>query len=694
MSDWNELAELNRQIEDERNEKSNDSTYHTDALTAFVNTDTTVASTRGTLQLDEEDEVFHCSELQIDSPKDEVEKSVENTTSDSQLHDRELSYEEGQCDTNRTVLETLREVDTSEKNSIVAIVADLVKGVTQTIEKDQMVQKNEPNRQSEDTPNTVCEVLQHVTAMSAVATDTSPPVIGSIDPSNVRDPRLRKRFMEMASLSTPLPPIEEVSQVVHVDYQSVDLEDRDAYDNLQQMTSNDSENMEHQQPKKFTQLVFDGNIRITTFVEFVDKMPDEDFEDDSEDKGVEPPNPSKAINSLDISRNGLIVAASTLDHNFILWNLETKAEAVIPVAKYGANHVTLLPSGDQAITSSTKTNNDLRLLSTHDFSYVRYFKGHTGQVCSLSVSSEGRNILSAAALDKKIFLFDVLQEKHIAVINLDSLPPSFRVHGSDFYGKGWSGLGTPPKPRIIGLPQPVVSFDPGNVVFGIMCRSNDEILKLYDMRNYTNGPFLTVKHDWTESLLNAFPKDSEDHTLKMSMMTAIGSEFNDMKFSPDGSYILINTNGPLFYVLDAVSGNLINIFGRKHREYDNTFSYPNYSPGISNLPEVSFSHDSHYLLGGNGDLNDPRIYVWSVETGEEVGIINKSCPKVTGRYSNHPHFGICYLKVNPVYQSIVVGGGRRISVYSPKFDAVSHAMKSSSRGRRLSAGSDNLHLFD
>lgn len=523
-------------------------------------------------------------------------------------------------------------------------------------------------------------------------------ISGVADPASIRDPRLRRRMVAMTPVFAAVPPVEEVippavtgSQDDGDNIEIVSETRRDIYS--EELTQLDRNNA--QKEKTFIQYIEDGNMRICSFAEFVDSMPTDVLseEDDSEDEGLEPPSPSGAINSLDISKDGMIVAASTLDHNIILWNLEAKSEFVMPVYKYGANHVSILPGGDQAITSSTKTNNDLRMLSWANpsaLSYVRYFHGHTGQVCSLSVSSDGRNIISAAALDKKIFLWDILHEKPVGKIDLMPIPPSFRVYDSNIYGKGWHGSGPPPKPRVVGFPQPVVAFDPANVVFGMMCKSNDEILKLYDMRNYSNGPFLTVKHDFTGKLLSSYPKDSDDTTLKMSMITAIGSEFNDMKFSPDGQYILVNTNGPLFYVLDALTGNLVNVFGRKHREYDNSFSYPNYSPGISNMPEVSFSHDSQYVLGGNGDLNDPRIYVWSVETGEEVGIINKKTPRITGRYSNHPHFGMCYLKVNPVYMSIVVAGGRRITVYAPRFDDPMTSRKS--KRRRLSSEDESLYF--
>ena len=368
-----------------------------------------------------------------------------------------------------------------------------------------------------------------------------------------------------------------------------------------------------------------------------------------------------AINSLDLSLDGNIVAASTLDHNMILMNISNRKKIdrhVMPVQKYGANHVKILPSGDQAITSSTKTNDDLRLLSFSNpshVSYVRYFKGHSGQVCSLSVSSDGRHVVSAAPVEKKVFLWDILVEKPVGVLNLGSLPPSFRTFS---YGSGLTDPGHPPKPRNIACPQTVVSFDTScspAQVFGIMSRpGDDEVLKLFDLRNFSKGPFLSVKHGLFDSLNKAYPMESQDRELKMSIITALGSEFNDFKFSPDGRYILINTNGPLFYIFDSISGQLINTFGRKHRSYNNTFH-----SGLTVSPEISFSQCSQYVLGGNGSPSDPRIYVWSVLSGEEVGIINKEAQSVL----SNPNFAINFTKSCSRHYSLVTAGGRRLSLY-------------------------------
>ena len=370
-----------------------------------------------------------------------------------------------------------------------------------------------------------------------------------------------------------------------------------------------------------------------------------------------------SINSLDVSPDGNLVAASTLDNNIILMSIDERhpERHIMPVQKYGANHVTILSSGDQAITSSTKTNNDLRMLSfanPKEMSYVRYFKGHTNIVCSLSVSEDGRNIISAAAFDKKVFLWDVLIEKPVGVLNLSLLPKDFNIYPDDFYGPGWKASTPSPKPRLIAFPQPVVTFDPSSLVFAVMSShvGNNEVLKMFDIRNYSKGPFLTVNHDFCHSLLAKYPKNSDDAELKMSLITALSSDFNDLKFSPDGKYLVVNTNGPLFYILDALTGELINVVGRKYRQYNNTFPH-----GICCSPEVSFSPDSQFIVGGNGDFNDPRLYIWSVETGEEVAIVNKDAKSNT----NNPNFGMNFVKFNPRFMSLVTAGGRRISVYEP-----------------------------
>lgn len=375
-----------------------------------------------------------------------------------------------------------------------------------------------------------------------------------------------------------------------------------------------------------------------------------------------PPLGQCGFNSIDISPEGDIAAGSTGDGQMVVINLrDPKHKTIFPVAKYGANHLHILPNSKLMVHSSTRTNNDLRLMSFERSlltpgmnEYIRYFRGHKGEVCSLSVSADGRNIISATAIEKKVLLWDVLVDQPIGAMDFSSYTPIMRTYPPNYFGEDITV-----KPRFLAAPQPVVAFDSGSVsstVFAVMLRAQGEILKLYDMRNFQKGPFKSVTHKMFDEMVENFPTGvSKD--LRMTAITALGADFNDMKFSPDGKLILLNTNGPFFFILDAFTGELVQVVGRRHREYNNSWKEI-----MSNtvMPEVSWSSDSRYVVGGNSARNDPRIYVWSVDNGKEVGIINKEARSEVPNVN----FAVNFVRCNPRTVGIVAAGGRRISLYS------------------------------
>ena len=67
---------------------------------------------------------------------------------------------------------------------------------------------------------------------------------------------------------------------------------------------------------------------------------------------------------------------------------------------------------------------------------------------------------------------------------------------------------------------------------------NSSSVKLYDLRSFDKGPFVT------------FPVEKSREEL------AAGSEWTGLKFSPDGRSILIQSNSPHLRLLDAYLGAL------------------------------------------------------------------------------------------------------------------------------------------
>ncbi len=109
----------------------------------------------------------------------------------------------------------------------------------------------------------------------------------------------------------------------------------------------------------------------------------------------------------------------------------------------------------------------------------------------------------------------------------------------------------------------IANFDPQGVVFAVGLQK-DSSIRLYDMRNYTSGPF-----KW-----NKFENDSSF------------SEWQQLKFSPNGQMIAISTNGTKMRVIDSYSLHEISVLSGMKNELK------------VNL-ELSWSPDSQLLFCGS-----------------------------------------------------------------------------------------------
>lgn len=83
--------------------------------------------------------------------------------------------------------------------------------------------------------------------------------------------------------------------------------------------------------------------------------------------------------------------------------------------------------------------------------------------------------------------------------------------------------------------RPVSAFDPEGLIFA--AGVNSESIKLYDLRSFDKGPFVTF-------LLN---QEKE-------------CDWTGLKFSKDGKTILISTNGSIIRLIDAFHGTPLQTF--------------------------------------------------------------------------------------------------------------------------------------
>jgi COMPASS component SWD2 len=369
-----------------------------------------------------------------------------------------------------------------------------------------------------------------------------------------------------------------------------------------------------------------------------------------------------AINSIDFDPDGNFLAASTGDDSIIVLDLKQQVpgKVIIPCKKYGANLIKML-NNHTAVHSSTRTDtnanagaantNGLRWLDLANHKYIRYFNGHVGLVCSLDVTANARTIISAAAVEKKVLLWDVDQCSPTACLKLQTESIELRKWDTSGFGNEVPNM----MPRTIALPQPVVTFDPTNTVFAVACRETSEYIRLYDRRNFSKGPFKTWNYNLVDRIYECFPKGGSLDA-RMCAITALSSDFTDIKFSPNGRIILINTSGPYFYLFDAFTGKLKRTILRgEGRTYKNDFAKP-----AIRAPEVSFTPDSEYLIGGNGSPSDPRIYCWSVRSGKVIAILRNNRRKGD---SSQLNLAVNYVRHNPVNYTIASAGGQRISLF-------------------------------
>jgi COMPASS component SWD2 len=127
---------------------------------------------------------------------------------------------------------------------------------------------------------------------------------------------------------------------------------------------------------------------------------------------------------------------------------------------------------------SGQTSSDIKYLCVYDNRYIRYFRGHTMGITSLSMNPVNDMFISASN-DETIRLWDLSSPNSLGKVNL---PPNHYGHHIAYH-------------------PPLCSFDSTGLVFGVLHNSS---LKLFDSRNYSNGPFE-----------NIFPKHA---TLKKSML--------------------------------------------------------------------------------------------------------------------------------------------------------------------------------
>ena len=151
--------------------------------------------------------------------------------------------------------------------------------------------------------------------------------------------------------------------------------------------------------------------------------------------------------------------------------------------------------------------------------------------------------------------------------------------------------------------QPAASvcgaYDQEGVVFGVY--TDDHLIRMYDARNYQDGPFAKFSL-YDNSILSVL--DPYLARLQAPNANAKKLHAHDIKFSPDGNQLLVATNRGVFLHLDAFEGQLLHMFTNHEAN----------QRGDVKLG-TAYSADGAYVTTGS---EDGRIFVYRASNGEHV----------------------------------------------------------------------------
>uniref|UniRef100_A0AC34F2Y1 Uncharacterized protein n=1 Tax=Panagrolaimus sp. ES5 TaxID=591445 RepID=A0AC34F2Y1_9BILA len=206
------------------------------------------------------------------------------------------------------------------------------------------------------------------------------------------------------------------------------------------------------------------------------------------------------ISSLDFSADGTKLITTAENNHISLYDvLKGDTVKIINSKVYGAGFVLFGAHPETIVVSSTLKDHTVRYMSLYDNKCIRVFSGHTGRITNMKLSPI-RDVLITCSDDKTVRLWDIRQNEC--------------THKMD--------AGT------IGA---VASVDPEGLVAAIGLDSTT--IKLFDFRNMGDGPFQTFPFD-----------DPPTRT------------WTNIKFSPLGNYIMVNTNTPAVILVDAFQAEL------------------------------------------------------------------------------------------------------------------------------------------
>lgn len=244
------------------------------------------------------------------------------------------------------------------------------------------------------------------------------------------------------------------------------------------------------------------------------------------------------IQTIDFDDNGVhCLTTSEHDESIQLYDCRTgKHIKTVYSKKYGVSIARFTHNNMNCVYASTKEDDTIRYLSLHDYSYIRYFKGHKNRVTGLEVSPVNDMVLSSS-LDHSVRIWDLRSAACQGLLNI-------------------------PAPSL-------VAFDATAMVFAVAAQ-NLSIVSLYNVKMYDQGPFLSWKTTEVPSSLT----------------------WTKIEFSNNGKYVLLGTSQN-HYLYDSYTGEYLATLVVPE-------PLPERGPGSSISSSVAFTIDGSYVAGGGG----------------------------------------------------------------------------------------------
>ncbi|KAF2646204.1 WD repeat-containing protein-like protein [Massarina eburnea CBS 473.64] len=277
------------------------------------------------------------------------------------------------------------------------------------------------------------------------------------------------------------------------------------------------------------------------------------------------PSSATSITSLDFDDTGELAIVARNDNTLQIYNCkEGKHAKELKSQKYGVHLARFSHHAQSIIYASTMIDDTIRFLSTHDNSYIRYFKGHSDTVTSISLCPSSDQFISCSR-DNTVRLWNLGSPNYFGLLNLHA--PYLAV------------------------------YDPSATVIAIASPPTHSVL-LYDVRNFDKPPFASF------DLLE----------LEQRFLGAAGGDWTKMEFTNDGKSLIISTTGNGHFVLDAFSGDITHFCYRKSGHSGRLPASAKPPSANSNSPalgqgDVCATPDGQYLIGGSGD---DGLLVWDI----------------------------------------------------------------------------------